>query len=173
MIERKLGQLFLSLLRIWIFHEESFVPGVSILLWASQVALVVKNTLTNARDTGFIPGLGRYSGEGNGNSLQYSCLEKPVHRGAWRAIVHGVRKSRMRLSTRMHTHLYYCINFLLSFMKLQVQRVKAILQEVSGSCQKGSCFMMGSFLFSINTVMYMNICIADQICVVIEYKLQQ
>ena len=107
MIERKLGQLFLSLLRIWIFHEESFVPGVSILLWASQVALVVKNTLTNARDTGLIPGLGRYSGEGNGNSLQYSCLEKPVHRGAWRAIVHGVRKSRMRLrtSSKSKSHL--------------------------------------------------------------------
>ena len=95
MIERKLGQLFLSLLRIWIFHEESFLPGVSILLWASQVALVVKNTLTNARDTGLIPGLGRYSGEGDGNSLQYSCLEKPMDRGAWRAIVHGVRKSQM------------------------------------------------------------------------------
>ena len=175
MRERKLGRLFLSLLRIWIFHEESLLPDVSILLWTSQVALVVKNMLTNARDAGSIPGLGRYSGEGDGNSLQYSCLEKPMDRGAWWTIVHGVTKSQMWLSTCMHTYLYYCINFLLSFMKIQVQRATyrhhCSFQEVSGSCQKVNCFMMGSFLFSIKTVTYMNICIADQICVVIEYDI--
>ena len=44
------------------------------------------------RDTGSIPGLGRSPGEGNGNPLQYSCLENPVDRGAWRATVHGVAK---------------------------------------------------------------------------------
>ena len=46
---------------------------------------------------GSIPGLGRSSGEGNGSSLQYSCLEKPMDRGAWRATVHGVTKSWTRL----------------------------------------------------------------------------
>ena len=45
-----------------------------------------------------IPGLGRYPGEGNGNPLQYSCLENPMDRGAWCTIVHGVTKSRIRLS---------------------------------------------------------------------------
>ena len=48
--------------------------------WAFQVALVVKNLLANAgdiRDTGSIPGPGRSPGEGNGNPLQYSCLENP------------------------------------------------------------------------------------------------
>ena len=53
---------------------------VTIISWASQVVLVVKNLLANAGDlryVGLIPGLGRSSGEGNGNPLQYSCLENP------------------------------------------------------------------------------------------------
>ena len=45
------------------------------------------------RDAGLIPGLGKSPGEGNGNPLQYSCLENPIDRGAWQAIVHGVAKS--------------------------------------------------------------------------------
>ena len=52
----------------------------------------------NAGDQGSIPGLGRSPGEGHGNPLQYSCLENPMDRGAWRAIVHGVAKSRTPLS---------------------------------------------------------------------------
>ena len=47
----------------------------------------------NAGDTGLIPGLGRSPGKGNGNALQYSCLENSLDRGAWRATVHGVAKS--------------------------------------------------------------------------------
>ena len=60
---------------------------------ASQVALVVKNLPANAgdiRDVGSIPGSGRSPGGEHGNSLQYSCLENPMERGAWQAIVHGV-----------------------------------------------------------------------------------
>ena len=57
----------------------------------------VKNAC-NAGDLGLIPGLGRSSGEGNGNPLQYSCLENPMDRGAWQAAVHGVTKSWTRLS---------------------------------------------------------------------------
>ena len=52
----------------------------------------VKNPPTNAGDTGSIPGSGRSSGEGNGNPLQYSCLENPMDRGAWWATVHDVAK---------------------------------------------------------------------------------
>ena len=62
-------------------------------VWASQVALVVKNLPANAGDTkvaGYIPGLGRSPGEGNGNPLQYSCLENSMDRGAWWAPVHWV-----------------------------------------------------------------------------------
>ena len=54
---------------------------------------VVKNPPSNARDVGSIPGSGRSPGEGNGNPLQYSCLENPVDRGAWWAPVHGVTES--------------------------------------------------------------------------------
>ena len=46
----------------------------------------------NAGNLGSIPGLGRSPGEGNGNPLQYSCLENPMGRGAWWATVHGVAK---------------------------------------------------------------------------------
>ena len=46
-------------------------------------------------DTGLIPGLGRSPGEGNGNPLQYSCLENPMAREALRVTVHGVTKSRI------------------------------------------------------------------------------
>ena len=58
---------------------------------------MVKNLPANAGDTGgtgSIPGLGGSSGGGNGNPLQYSCLENPMDRGAWRAMVHGVTKSQ-------------------------------------------------------------------------------
>ena len=53
----------------------------------------VKASAWNAGDLGSIPGSGRSPGEGNGNLLQYSCLENSMDRGAWRAIVHGVAKS--------------------------------------------------------------------------------
>ena len=58
---------------------------------------MVKNPTANAgdvRDQGLIPGSGRFPGEGNGNPLQYSCLENPMDRGAWQAIVHWVAKSQ-------------------------------------------------------------------------------
>ena len=54
----------------------------------------VKASARNAGDLGLIPGSGRSPGEGNGNPLQYSCLENPMDRGAWWATVHGVAKSR-------------------------------------------------------------------------------
>ena len=59
---------------------------------------VVNNTSANAGDTGLIPGLGRSSGGGNGNILQYSWLENSRDRGIWQATVHGVSKSQTRLS---------------------------------------------------------------------------
>ena len=68
---------------------------------ASQVALMVKNSPANAgdvRDVGLLPGLGRSPGEGNGNPLQYSCLEGPIWtEGTWRATVHRVTQSQKQL----------------------------------------------------------------------------
>ena len=48
----------------------------------------------NAGDVGLIPGSGRSPGEGNGNPLQYYCLENPMDIGAWQSTVHGVAKSQ-------------------------------------------------------------------------------
>ena len=73
---------------------------------ASQLAPVVKNPPANAgdaRNAGLIPGLGRSPGIGNGNPLQYSCLENYMDREVWRATVHGVTRIRHDLET-VHTH---------------------------------------------------------------------
>ena len=53
---------------------------------------MVENLPANARDVGSIPGSGRSPEEGNGNPLQYSCLQNPMDRGAWWAIACGVAK---------------------------------------------------------------------------------
>ena len=64
-----------------------------------------KASACNAGDPGSIPRLGRSPGEGNGNPLQYSCLKNPMDRGAWRATVHGVAKSRTPLRDFTHSHI--------------------------------------------------------------------
>ena len=60
-----------------------------------------KESASNSGDPGLIPGSGRSSGEGDGHLLQYSCLENPMDRGSWWAAVHGVTKSRTRLTTSL------------------------------------------------------------------------
>ena len=57
-----------------------------------------RESVCKAGDTSSIPGLGRSPGGGHGKPLQYSCLENPMDRGAWRATIHGVTKSRTQLS---------------------------------------------------------------------------
>ena len=74
---------------------------------ASQVAL--KNLPANAgdaRDASSVPGLGRSPGGGHGKALQYSCLENPMHRGAWWATVLRVTKGHTQLK-RLGTHVVY------------------------------------------------------------------
>ena len=74
--------------------------------WASQMVLVVKNLPSDAkniRDTGLIPGSGRFLGGGHGNPLQCSCLENLSDRGASRATVHRVAKSWTRVTAHTHT----------------------------------------------------------------------
>ena len=72
-------------------YEASMVQG-------SPAGSVVKNLPANAGDMGLIPGSGRSPGEGNGNTLNYSCLENPIDRGAWWAPVREVAKSQIQLS---------------------------------------------------------------------------
>ena len=80
------------------------------------MALVVKNLPTKARDAGdmgSIPWLGRFPRKGHGNPLQCSCLENPMNRGAWPAIVHGVTKNGHDSASehvRTHTHTGFTEN---------------------------------------------------------------
>ena len=69
--------------------------------WGSQVAPVVKSLAASAgdvRETGLIPGWGRSPGGGHGNPFQHSCLENPMHRGAWWSPTHGIAKRLTPLS---------------------------------------------------------------------------
>ena len=69
---------------------------------------MIKNLPANAgdaRDVGSIPGLGRSSGEGNGNPLQYSCLGNPMDKGAWRARVHRVANSWTEVTEHTCTYM--------------------------------------------------------------------
>ena len=90
----KLCLILKSNFKLLKFQRKEGFPGGS----------VVKNPPANARDTrdvGLIPGWGRSPGIGNGNPLQYYCLENSMGRGAWEATVHGVTKSQTQLS---HSH---------------------------------------------------------------------
>ena len=85
-------------------HEDLYKPGESY-TGGSEV----EASACNAGDLGSIPGSGRPPGEGNGNPLQYSCLENPMDGGAWWATVHGVAESQTRLSNLtnfLHWALY-------------------------------------------------------------------
>ena len=90
----------------------------------------VKASAHNAGDLGLIPGLGRSPGEGNGNPLQYSCLENPMDGRAWWATVHGVAKSWTQLSNFTFTAKYFCCS-LLSFCTLFKSKLSCGLEYLS------------------------------------------
>ena len=73
-------------------------------------SLVSKESTYNAGAKGSIPGWERTPGEGNGNILQYSCLENPMNREAWWATVHGVARVRHDLATKPPNHSWLTIN---------------------------------------------------------------
>ena len=74
----------------------------------------------NVRDAGSIPGLGKCPGEGNGNLLQYSCLENPLDRGASRATVHGVARVGHNLATKPPPPVLYLATFPEAHTEIQV-----------------------------------------------------
>ena len=82
------------------FHWLSILYMVVYMLLCFPRSSVGKESACNAGDPGLIPGLGRSPEEGNGNPLQYSCLENPMDRGAWQATVHGVARVRHSLATK-------------------------------------------------------------------------
>ena len=97
---------FILLLGTGIYQLPMFVLNTQ--LWARGFSggSMVKNSPANVGDVGLIPGWGRSPGEGNGNPLQYSCLENPMNRGAWWATVHRVAKNQTWLSARAYTHTH-------------------------------------------------------------------
>ena len=98
-----------------------------------------KASTCNAGNPSSIPGLGRSLGEGNSNPLQYSCLENPMDRGAWWATVHGVAKSRTRLSD-----ITFFLSFLSCFWKFKVEDIATILLNGPQMKIYMICFMLDS-----------------------------
>ena len=96
-----------------------FISFLKYSLWFSEHpgGSEIRASACNAGDLGLISGSGRSPGEGNGNPLQYSCLENPMDGGAWWATVHGVAKSRTRLSDFTFFHF---MGFILSRIWIQV-----------------------------------------------------
>ena len=115
---------------------------------------MVKNLPANAediRDAGLIPGLGRSPGEGNGNPFQYSCLDNPMDRGAWRATVYGVTKRWTRLkqlSTHIH-HLCMYVFIMHIYMDLFIIYLSISLSIIS------VCTYVCIYLSSIMYIMYL------------------
>ena len=102
-----------------------------------KVVLVVKNVPVNegdVRDTGSIPGLGRSPGKGNGNPVQYSCLENSMDRGAWQATVHGAAKSGTWLSDWTHTR---------TWVNNESLQFSSVAQSCPTLCDPMDCSMPG------------------------------
>ena len=92
---------------------------------------MVKNLSANAEDArnlGWIPGLGRSPGGGHGNSLQCSCLENPLDRGVWGATVHRVTQSETQLKLLgTHTHTRVCVCVCVAYGSSAVPRHRFLL----------------------------------------------
>ena len=86
-------------------------------VWGFPSGTVVKNAPSNAGDVGSVPRSERSPEEGNGNPLEYSCLENSMDRRAWQATVHGVTKSWMDTTKRVNSHagthvsLFYTLSY--------------------------------------------------------------
>ena len=99
---------------------------------------MVKNSAGNAGDLGLIPGLGRSPGERNGNPLQHSCLENSMDRGAWWAAVHGVTRSRTRLSEFTFTFHFPALE------KEMATHSSVLAWRIPGMGEPGGLLSMGS-----------------------------
>ena len=111
-----------------------------------------KESPFNAGDLGSTPGLGRSPGEGNGNPLQYSCLENPMDRGAWRATVHRITEWHNWVTLTSFSYLYrsflvWCNPVCLFCFWCQIQKfiAKADLEELI-------LFFCRSFMVSVSLI---------------------
>ena len=97
-----------------------------------------KNSPARAGDTCLIPELGRFFGGEKANPLQYSCLENPMNEGAWWAAVHGVAKSRIRLSDFPFTFHFYALE------KEMATHSSVLAWRIPGTGEPGGPPSMGS-----------------------------
>ena len=97
-----------------------------------------KASTHNVGDLDSIPGLGRSPGEGNGNPLQYSCLENSMDRGAWWVAVHGVAKSRTRLSDFIFSFHFHALE------KEMATHSSVLAWRIPGTGEPGGLPSMGS-----------------------------
>ena len=105
---------------------------------ASLVAQMVKMSTYNVGDLGSIPGSGRFPGEGNGNPLQYSCLENSMDGGAWWATVNGVAKSQTQLSNFTFTFHFHALE------KEMATHSNVLAWRIPGAGEPGRLLSMGS-----------------------------
>ena len=104
-----------------------------------------KETACNAGNPGFIPGSGRYPGQGHGNPLQYSCLRNPMYRGAWRSTVHEDKLTNESDMAEWLTHIHKQANMLCNyhpltrFLKMvQAHKISMDWVFVVGGCGFGT-----------------------------------
>ena len=86
----------------------------------------IKNLPAKAGDVGLISGSGRFPGEGNGNPLQYSCLENPMDRGAWWATAQGVTRVKPNLVTKPPKRVIQYVSFHIWLLFLDIMFVRFI-----------------------------------------------
>ena len=98
---------------------------------------MVKESACNSGDPASISEWKRSSGEGNGHPLQYSCLENSVDRGAWRGIVHGVTKSRIRLSNFTFTFPFHALE------KVMATHSSVLAWRIPGKGEPGGLLSLG------------------------------
>ena len=109
------SKITLYICKIWVILGPNRIIGIN-------GSGVVKNPPTSAGDAGLIPGSGRSPRVGNGNLLQYSCLENSMNRGAWRAMMHVVTKSQTWLSNTNVTCLLFLRHFYRFVTNLSMNR---------------------------------------------------
>ena len=100
---------------------------------------MVKNLSANAGDWSSVSASGRSPGEGNGNPLQYTCLEDSVHRGARWATVHGVTKSQTQLSDSTFTFHFHALE------KEMATHSNILAWRIPGTEEPGGLLSMGSY----------------------------
>ena len=113
-----------------VFYPQNFKIYLTFIMWLSG-----KESACNRGDTGFIPGSGRFPGEGNGNPFQYSCLENPMDGGVWWATVHRVANSQTRLSEWLNDLVWIRqVNILFNFQSsIQPSFIATSCVPVSGT----------------------------------------